>query len=442
MRILIAEDDAALASFVRQGLQAEHYAVDLVEDGEQARAMGSEFDYDLVILDLNLPKLDGVSVLRHLRLKRPSLPVLVLTQRSKVEDRVQCLDTGADDYLPKPFSFNELSARIRALLRRSHLPSESVLVVEDLKLDRVEHRAERAGRRIELTSKEFSLLEYLMRNAGRQVSRAMIIEHVWNLTFDTTTNVVDVYINYASSQVDHKKVGKLALAIQIAFQELGVFPASTTQIPLDLNDPMPFSTVQAIQNVKRNSELGRVASAPESSLAAASEDTDISTLQSELREALRNEIALHEVAMHRETDGLVVSLREFGFFDSGSAKIKPDSLSAIERIASILAIRTYKLRIEGHTDNIPVHTAQIASNWELSTGRATELVRLLILDRRFAPERLSAAGYAEYHPIASNLTAEGRAQNRRVDIVILSAHEGTANPPGESDSGQPTPSPP
>lgn len=195
MRILIAEDDAALAGFIRQGLQGEHYTVDAVEDGEQARAMGSEFDYDVVILDLNLPKLDGVSVLRHLRLKRPSLPVLVLTQRSRVEDRVQCLDTGADDYLPKPFSFNELSARIRALLRRSHLPSGSVLVVEDLKLDRVEHRAERAGRTIELTSKEFSLLEYLMRNAGRQVSRAMIIEHVWNLTFDTTTNVVDVYIN-------------------------------------------------------------------------------------------------------------------------------------------------------------------------------------------------------------------------------------------------------
>jgi len=160
MRILIAEDDAALAGFVRQGLQGEHYAVDVVEDGEQARAMGSEFDYDLVILDLNLPKLDGVSVLRHLRLKRPSLPVLVLTQRIRVEDRVQCLDTGADDYLAKPFSFSELSARIRALLRRSHVPSESVLVVEDLQLDRVEHRAERAGRRIELTSKEFSLLEY------------------------------------------------------------------------------------------------------------------------------------------------------------------------------------------------------------------------------------------------------------------------------------------
>jgi two-component system copper resistance phosphate regulon response regulator CusR len=421
MRILIAEDDTALAGFVRQGLQGEHYAVDVVEDGEQARAMGSEFDYDLVILDLNLPKLDGVSVLRHLRLKRPSLPVLVLTQRGRVEDRVQCLDTGADDFLPKPFSFSELSARIRALLRRSHLPSESVLVLEDLKLDRVEHRAERAGRRIELTAKEFSLLEYLMRNAGRQVSRAMIIEHVWNLTFDTTTNVVDVYINYASSQVDQRKVGRLALAIQVAFQEMGVFPASTTEIPLDINEPMPFSTVQAIQNVKHNTELGRIASSPEDSLAAASDETDLATLQHELQEALHKEIALHEVALHRENDGLVISLREFGFFDSGSATIKPGALPALDRIASILAIRTCRLRIEGHTDNIPIHTVQMASNWELSTARATELVRVLIVGHRFAPERLSAAGYAEYHPVASNLTAQGRAQNRRVDIVILGA---------------------
>src|SRR5579872_31098 len=194
MRILIAEDDTALANFVRQGLEAEHYAADVAADGEQARAMGTENEYDLVVLDLNLPRMDGVNVLRHFRLKRPSLPVLVLTLRSKVEDRVQCLDTGADDYLAKPFSFSELSARIRALLRRSHLPSESILEIDDLKLDRVQHRAERAGRRIDLTTKEFSLLEYLMRNAGRQVSRAMIIEHVWNLTFDTTTNVVDVYI--------------------------------------------------------------------------------------------------------------------------------------------------------------------------------------------------------------------------------------------------------
>jgi DNA-binding response OmpR family regulator len=136
MRILIVEDDAALANFVRQGLQAEHYAVDMAEDGERARAMGSEIDYNLMILDLNLLRVDGLAVLRHLRMKRPTFPVLMLTLRSRVEDRVQCLDTGADDYLPKPLSFSELWARIRALLRRIHLPSESVLEVEGLKLDR------------------------------------------------------------------------------------------------------------------------------------------------------------------------------------------------------------------------------------------------------------------------------------------------------------------
>jgi chemotaxis protein MotB len=224
---------------------------------------------------------------------------------------------------------------------------------------------------------------------------------------------------YASSQVDQKKVGKLSLAIQVAFQELGVFPASTTQIPLDLDSPMPFSTVQAIQNVKKNAELRRIASAPEDSLSGDAEETDISTLQTQLRDALQKEIALHEVALRRESDGLVISLKEFGFFDSGSAVLKPESHAALDRIASILSIRTYKLRIEGHTDNIPIHTAQLASNWELSTARATEIVRVLIVEHQFAPERLAVAGYAQYHPIASNLTPQGRAQNRRVDIVVL-----------------------
>jgi DNA-binding response OmpR family regulator len=202
MRMLIAEDDPALASFVKKGLEAEHYAVDISEDGEQARALAGEFNYDLLVLDLNLPRLDGVSILRHVRARKPSTPILILSGRSRIEDRVQCLDLGADDYLVKPFSFAELSARIRALLRRSHVPAESVLTVEDLKLDRVERRVERAGRRIDLTSKEFALLEYLMRNAGRRITRAMIIEHVWNLSFDTCTNVVDVYVNYLRRKVD------------------------------------------------------------------------------------------------------------------------------------------------------------------------------------------------------------------------------------------------
>jgi len=202
MRILIVEDDAALSSFIRKGLEAEHHAVDTANDGEQGRAMALEFDYDLVVLDLNLPGVDGLSILKSVRQRKTSMPVMILTARGRVEDRVQCLDTGADDYLVKPFSFLELSARARALLRRSHLPSESVLTVRDLSLDRVQRKVERAGRHIELTTKEFALLEYLMRNAGRRLTRAMIIEHVWNLTFDSTTNVVDVYINYLRRKVD------------------------------------------------------------------------------------------------------------------------------------------------------------------------------------------------------------------------------------------------
>lgn len=224
---------------------------------------------------------------------------------------------------------------------------------------------------------------------------------------------------YASAQVDQRKVGKLALAIQVAFQELGVFPASTTKIPIQVDEPMPFSTVQAIENVKRNTELGRISSPPLDTLSSASEEANLAALQAELQQALQREIALHTVALHRESEGLVISLREFGFFDSGSATLRPSAMPALDRIASILAIRTCRLRIEGHTDNVPIHTSQMASNWELSTARSTELVRLLIVRYHFSPERLSAAGYAEYHPLASNTTPQGRAQNRRVDLVIL-----------------------
>jgi DNA-binding response OmpR family regulator len=414
MKILIAEDDEALARFVRQGLEAERYAVDVAVDGEQARAAATDSDYDVVILDLNLPKVDGVTVLRHLRAKRPTVPVLILTQRTRVEDRVQCLDTGADDYLGKPFSYSELSARVRALLRRSHLPSESVLSVADLKIDRVQHLVERAGKRVDLTTKEFSLLEYLMRNAGRRVTRSMIIEHVWNLTFDTTTNVVDVYINYSSAQVDKRKMGKLATAIQEAFQEFAVQPTGRAN---ELNYPISFDPEQPVEQTRRAPEK------PAAALTAVDDGRQkigLDTLQDELKLALQDELAKKTIALHRESEGLVITLREFGFFDSGSVDLRPEALPALDRIASVLAVRTYHIRIEGHTDNIPIHTAQIPSNWELSTMRSTEIVRLLIQRNRFSPDRLSAAGFAQYHPIASNETPEGRAQNRRIDIVILS----------------------
>jgi DNA-binding response OmpR family regulator len=202
MRVLLAEDDSALASFIKKGLEAETYAVDVASDGAQARDMVGEFAYDLLILDLNLPKIDGLSVLRTVRADKSGLPVLVLTARNRVEDRVECLDLGADDCLIKPFSYSELSARMRALLRRGTQTTESELAVEDLLLNRVERKVTRGGTRIELTQKEFAVLEFLMRNVGRTVTRAMIIENVWNLAFDSTTNVVDVYINYLRRKVD------------------------------------------------------------------------------------------------------------------------------------------------------------------------------------------------------------------------------------------------
>jgi two-component system copper resistance phosphate regulon response regulator CusR len=209
MRVLVVEDDAPLASFLRKGLEAEHYAVDVAPDGDEARWMASECDYDLMILDLNLPKLDGISVLRTIRPKKPALPILVLTGRSRIEDRVQCLDCGADDCVIKPFSYTELSARVRALLRRQPFTSETLLKIADLELNRVERTVKRGGKRIELTSKEFGLLEYLLRNAGHRITRSMIVEHVWNLSFDTGTNIVDVYVNYLRKKIDEGFTPKL-----------------------------------------------------------------------------------------------------------------------------------------------------------------------------------------------------------------------------------------
>lgn len=224
---------------------------------------------------------------------------------------------------------------------------------------------------------------------------------------------------YASSQVDKRKVGKLALAIQVAFQEMGIFQASTTQVPMDFEEPMPFSQVQTIENRQRNANLGQIASHPDGGLSGTSENGDLADLQRELESALSEEIAHQAISLRREPDGLVISLREVGFFESGSADMKAASEPAFDRIATMLRKRDCRLRIEGHTDNVPIHNARFSSNWELSTSRATEIVRTLLVRDGFNASHLSAAGYAEYHPVASNGSVEGRAMNRRVDIVIL-----------------------
>jgi DNA-binding response OmpR family regulator len=201
LRVLVIEDEAKVANFIQKGLQQEHYAVDVARDGEEGAYQAENFDYDVVILDLMLPKSPGLNVLRSLRAKKPSLPVLILTAKGSVGDRVKGLDSGADDYLAKPFAFAELVARIRALLRRGQ-QEDTRLRVADLEMDTAMHLVTRGSRRIDLKPKEFALLEFLMRNGNRPVTRTMIIEHVWDIHFDAISNVVDVHINSLRSKID------------------------------------------------------------------------------------------------------------------------------------------------------------------------------------------------------------------------------------------------
>ena len=202
MRILVAEDDAPLADFLNQRLQQEHFSVQVVSSKPEAQRLAIDQPYDLVLLDLDLQGQDGLDVLRGIRSRKPDLPVLIVTGKNIVEDRVRGLDAGADDYIAKPFAFAELAARIRAVLRRGNRSARAVLQVDDLELDRVTHLVHRHGQSIHLSPKEFALLEFLMRQAGRPVPRSAIVEQVWKLNFDTMTNVVDVYINYLRRKVD------------------------------------------------------------------------------------------------------------------------------------------------------------------------------------------------------------------------------------------------
>jgi DNA-binding response OmpR family regulator len=202
MRILVAEDDAPLAEFLHQRLQQEQFSVQVVSSGAEAEQLVSDQAYDLVLLDLNLSGNGALDVLRGIRSMRPDLPVIIVANASVVEERIRGLDAGADDYLAKPFAFAELAARIRAVIRRGTRPARSILQIEDLEVDRVSHTVRRGCHNIDLSPREFALLEFLMRHEGQAVSRTAIVEQVWKLNFDTTTNVVDVYINYLRRKVD------------------------------------------------------------------------------------------------------------------------------------------------------------------------------------------------------------------------------------------------
>ena len=208
MRLLIVEDEKRIADFVARGLESAGYAVDVAPDGATALNHVHQTDYDLIILDMMLPDMDGMKVLEKIRNRKSSSPVLILSARSGVDDRVKGLELGADDYLTKPFAFVELLARVRVLLRRGQ-PMPERLVVSDLTLDCIRRRVVRGNETIDLAPKEFSILEYLMRNKGRALSRTMIVEHVWDMDYDGLTNIVDVYIRHLRAKVDDKHPVKL-----------------------------------------------------------------------------------------------------------------------------------------------------------------------------------------------------------------------------------------
>ncbi|MFO8057738.1 MAG: response regulator transcription factor [bacterium] len=209
MRILVVEDEKKVARFIKRGLEEAGYLVDTAADGEEGLYLAEIDDYDLMILDLILPRKGGLEVCQELRDQGIKTPVLILSARDSVEDKVTGLDLGADDYLTKPFAFSELLARVRALLRRGEAMVPVKLQVADLVMDTVTHTVTRAGKDIKLTSKEYALLEYFMMNPGKVLTRTMLSEHVWDYTFDTFSNVIDVYINYLRNKIDREFDRKL-----------------------------------------------------------------------------------------------------------------------------------------------------------------------------------------------------------------------------------------
>jgi two-component system copper resistance phosphate regulon response regulator CusR len=212
--VLLVEDDADVARFIRKGLTEQAYAVDVAEDGDRALYLASINPYDAVILDLMIPGPDGMEVCRRLRRSRSTIPVLMLTARDTVEDKIAGLDAGADDYLAKPFEFRELLARLRALLRRGGATVSALLEVGDLQIDTRSHRVSVAGRLLTLTTKEYAILEYLARNADRIVTREQLAEHVWNQEFDPFTNVIEVYINRLRRHIERASDKKLIQTIR------------------------------------------------------------------------------------------------------------------------------------------------------------------------------------------------------------------------------------
>ena len=433
---MVVDDSVVIRKVLCEALAAdpEIEVVGSAADGSMALAKIPVLKPDLITLDVEMPGMTGLETLVAIRKIQPKLPVIMfsgLTERGAAIT-LEALSLGASDYLTKPSNTGSLD-QTRLRIRLELMPKVKELCqgrvgkklapapgLEPAKALTVKRNL--APARVDVFALGSSTggpnaLAAVLPSLAEQfpVPIVMVVSYADFITLLFAFFVV----LYASSQVDKRKVGRLAMAIQVAFQELGVFETSNTKIPLSDSEAIPFSNIQSVENVERTGDLHRFVQPMKGVLGPSTSNGSLKDVQVELEKVLAPEIKEHVVDIQARREGVVVSLRELGFYDSGSATMLPTAMDAVDRLASVLAPRTESLRIEGHTDNVPIHNAHFPSNWELSTARATELVQLFILRYHMMPSRLSAAGFAEFHPVDDNSTPEGRAHNRRIDIVIL-----------------------
>ncbi len=468
IRVLVVDDSIVIRKILSEALSSdpEIEVAGTAADGSIALSKIPLLNPDLLTLDVEMPGPSGLETLVAIRKLYPKLPVIMfstLTERGAATT-LEALSLGASDCVTKPQqsgNVDETRARIRTDLipkvkglcrhREPLQPSvvarpapKPILPAKRIGLpDRVEVVA------IGTSTGGPNALGILLPALEKSFPVPIVI--VVSYADFITLLFAFFVILYSSSQVDKRKVGRLALAIQVAFQELGVFDTSNTKVPLSNTEPIPFANVQAVENVERTGDMQRFVHPTKGVLGPSTSQSSLSDVQAALQKALAPEIKDRTVDVQVRREGVIVSLREIGFFESGSANMLPSAMNAVDRLASVIVPRGETLRIEGHTDNLPIHNAHFPSNWELSTARATELVQLFIYRYHVMPSRLSAAGYAEFHPVADNATPEGRSHNRRIDIVILNPvlvdrspilSPGPAvNPLSSLDSAQPTPSP-
>ncbi len=435
IRVLVVDDSVVTRKVLTEAL-ATDAGIEVVggaADGNIALSKIELLKPDLITLDVEMPGISGLETLIAIRKIHPKLPVIMfstLTERGAATT-LEALSLGASDCVTKPQSSANID-ETRARIRSDLIPKVKALGLKEkvaqLPAAPLRESAKQFPVRRNALPERIDVVAIGTSTGGPNALAVLLpalaedfpVPIVLVVSYADFITLLFAFfvVLYSSSQVDKRKVGRLALAIQVAFQELGVFDTSNTKIPLSNSELMPFANIQAVENVERSGDMERFVHPPKGVLGAATNGS-LKDVQAELQKVLAPEIQNRTVDVEARKEGVIVSLREMGFYESGSATMLPSAMNAIDRLAAVIVPRGESLRIEGHTDNVPIHNAKFPSNWELSTARATELVQLFIFRYHVMPTRLSAAGYAEFHPVSDNATAEGRSHNRRIDIVIL-----------------------